>query len=221
MVSSNTCQLALIAFSVLVAAVTANAQESNIYVQCPTATDLHPGGDGIKCDHLGAGDGMVTMADDTQKPLYVFSFARLPLPERAPAFPELRLQEPEEVLRHHRGRESVGVHLVRVAGEDAVREDRGAAVDLDPAAREHLVGEHADPRVAQVEPVSGGVEGEAVAHVGAAEPARARLPLEQAIPPVERKRRGDSCQPGAQDEDVAVWWRSVHGRRYDSAPEPS
>ena len=69
----------------------ASAQESNIYIQCPTSTLLHPDThptpaddnlreDGIKCDHLAAGDGMVTMADDAGKELYIFSFARLALP---------------------------------------------------------------------------------------------------------------------------------------------
>jgi len=77
----------------------AKADESSIYVQCPTSTDLHPDTDmdattreaGIKCDHLMAGDGMVTMADDTHpddagmevpggKPLYIFAFSRAPLP---------------------------------------------------------------------------------------------------------------------------------------------
>jgi FtsP/CotA-like multicopper oxidase with cupredoxin domain len=69
---------------------------SSIYTQCPTATVLHPDTDanattreaGIKCDHLAAGDGMVTMADDAIDPdsgtpgkkLYIFSFSRLPLP---------------------------------------------------------------------------------------------------------------------------------------------
>lgn len=66
------------------------AQESSIHVQCPQATGtlLHPGANnpGIKCGHLAAGDGMVTMADDYHtddtgaevlggKPLYIFSFA--------------------------------------------------------------------------------------------------------------------------------------------------
>jgi FtsP/CotA-like multicopper oxidase with cupredoxin domain len=71
--------------SVLFVALTATAQESSISVQCPQTTALHPsGGAGIKCDHLVAGDGMVTMADDAQKQQYIFSFARLPLPDAAP-----------------------------------------------------------------------------------------------------------------------------------------
>jgi len=71
------------------AALTASAQESSIYVQCPATTDIHPlGGPGIKCDHLMAGDGYVTMADEDWdrdllpggKGQYIFSFARVPLP---------------------------------------------------------------------------------------------------------------------------------------------
>jgi len=58
----------------------ATAQDSTIYTQCPSTTDLHPTGEGIKCDHLAAGDGMVTMADDAQKKQYIFSFSRLALP---------------------------------------------------------------------------------------------------------------------------------------------
>ena len=63
----------------------ANAQDSSIYVQCPSTTDLHDGTPGvpgeIKCIHLSGGDGMVTMADG--KELYVFSFADIPLEEDA------------------------------------------------------------------------------------------------------------------------------------------
>jgi FtsP/CotA-like multicopper oxidase with cupredoxin domain len=68
----------LAAASSLLSALPANAQDSSIYVQCPTDTALHSGGDGIKCEHLVAGDGMVTMADGY--PQYVFGFARVPLP---------------------------------------------------------------------------------------------------------------------------------------------
>jgi len=72
------CGVVAAAVLALVAALPASAQDSSIVVQCPQSTTLHPGGDGIKCDHLVAGDGMVTMADDY--PQYIFSFARLPLP---------------------------------------------------------------------------------------------------------------------------------------------
>ena len=57
------------------------AQDSNIVVQCPKdeGTRLHSAGDpAIKCEHLVAGDGMVTMADGY--PQYIFSFASVPLP---------------------------------------------------------------------------------------------------------------------------------------------
>jgi FtsP/CotA-like multicopper oxidase with cupredoxin domain len=59
----------------------ASAQDSSIYVQCPdTDGDGEPGPEapGIRCIHLSGGDGMVTMADG--KPLYIFSFAEIPLP---------------------------------------------------------------------------------------------------------------------------------------------
>jgi FtsP/CotA-like multicopper oxidase with cupredoxin domain len=69
--------------SLLFGAPGANAQESSINVQCPETTLIHPGGDGIKCQHLAAGDGMVTMADNNGKQLYVFSFADMPLPADA------------------------------------------------------------------------------------------------------------------------------------------
>lgn len=65
------CITQLLAFS-------ASAQESSIYVQCPPTTPEHPSGEGIKCTHLVAGDGMVTMADDTQKEQYIFGFAEIP-----------------------------------------------------------------------------------------------------------------------------------------------
>jgi hypothetical protein len=64
--------------AMLFAALPANAQDSSINVQCPQTTKLHPDGVGIKCDHLAAGDGMVTMADGY--PQYVFSFSRVALP---------------------------------------------------------------------------------------------------------------------------------------------
>jgi FtsP/CotA-like multicopper oxidase with cupredoxin domain len=53
------------------------ADAGHIRVQCPTSTEKHPDGSGIKCEHLAAGDGLVTMADG--KPLYMFGFSRLPI----------------------------------------------------------------------------------------------------------------------------------------------
>jgi FtsP/CotA-like multicopper oxidase with cupredoxin domain len=82
----------------------ASAQESSINIQCPTSTPLHAGPDGIKCMHLVAGDGMVTMADENYegttagKPLYVFSFARLPGEGRLypdPGDPDLSTEIPQ------------------------------------------------------------------------------------------------------------------------------
>jgi len=72
--------LAATALFALLLPFSAIAEDGSIYVQCPASTDLHPTGDGIKCDHLSAGDGMITMADDQEKPLYIFGFSRLPLP---------------------------------------------------------------------------------------------------------------------------------------------
>jgi FtsP/CotA-like multicopper oxidase with cupredoxin domain len=91
MVSSNSRRPALIVFSVLLVALTVSAQDSSIYVQCPTSTLLHPssGDPAIKCDHLMAGDGVVTMAGRAD-PFYVFGFARVPGggPEsNSPAYP--------------------------------------------------------------------------------------------------------------------------------------
>jgi FtsP/CotA-like multicopper oxidase with cupredoxin domain len=73
----------------LFVALTASAEDNAIYIQCPTTTSLHPsGGPEIKCIHLAAGDGMVTMADDMEDPYlggygkkqYIFSFSNVPLP---------------------------------------------------------------------------------------------------------------------------------------------
>jgi FtsP/CotA-like multicopper oxidase with cupredoxin domain len=80
------------AISTFFVALPASAQDSNIYVQCPNDTELHPDADadpatrtdGIKCKHVMAGDGIVTMADDRNYPQYIFSFADVPLPEDAP-----------------------------------------------------------------------------------------------------------------------------------------
>jgi len=71
------------AITTLFVALPAFAQDSNIYVDCPNlkgeGTALHPAGDpAIKCVHLMAGDGMVTMADGYKQ--YVFGFSQAPLP---------------------------------------------------------------------------------------------------------------------------------------------
>lgn len=61
-----------------------SGQNSSIHIQCPKAvgTLLHPGPNnpGIKCVHLSAGDGMVTMSDDARKEQYIFSYSELPEP---------------------------------------------------------------------------------------------------------------------------------------------
>jgi FtsP/CotA-like multicopper oxidase with cupredoxin domain len=55
------------------------AQAQSFRVQCPTSTALHPAGGagpgGIKCQHVGGGDGFATMADGTQ--IYLFAFSPL------------------------------------------------------------------------------------------------------------------------------------------------
>jgi FtsP/CotA-like multicopper oxidase with cupredoxin domain len=72
----SNCLVRLAALALVLQAGTAIAQDSSIYVQCPQTTALHPsGGTGVKCGHLVAGDGMVHMADDAGKELYVFGFA--------------------------------------------------------------------------------------------------------------------------------------------------
>ena len=78
------------------------------------------------------------------------------------------------------------------------------------------MGQRPDVGVAEVEPVAGGVVGEAVPDVGPAQATRAGLALDQAVAPAERQGRGDPREARSQDEHVAVWWRLVHGRRYDS-----
>jgi hypothetical protein len=98
----------LLTTSVLVAASVpvAHAQDSSIFWQCPEETANHPGagtpfnatdgedifvrktnddGSAIKCDHLTAGDGITTMADDNGgtglgKRLYIFGFNRVAAP---------------------------------------------------------------------------------------------------------------------------------------------
>jgi len=82
--------LMVAAVPMLLVAYPAGAQDSSIHIQCPTTTVLHPtGGPAIKCLHLSAGDGVVTMADDYMDPdfdlaegkrQYIFSFSRLALP---------------------------------------------------------------------------------------------------------------------------------------------
>jgi len=83
-----TLGLAATAFSMLLIPFGASAQDSSIYIQCPTSTRLHPDTDGdpntreagIKCDNISAGDGMVSMANDGAKPIYIFGFSRLTMP---------------------------------------------------------------------------------------------------------------------------------------------
>ena len=55
------------ALGLLVACFQAEAQ--NFRVQCPTATNSHPDGNGIKCQQVSGGDGFVTMGDGT--PIYL------------------------------------------------------------------------------------------------------------------------------------------------------
>jgi len=52
------------------------AAESGIFVQSGPSGP----GPGVDCIHLAAGDGQLTMADDAEKPLYIFSFSEVPLP---------------------------------------------------------------------------------------------------------------------------------------------
>ena len=78
MATRNIRTLALLGLTATLLGPAAQADDSSILVQCPTATALHPSGAGIKCSHLVAGDGMVTMSDDEEKKLYIFSFATLP-----------------------------------------------------------------------------------------------------------------------------------------------
>jgi FtsP/CotA-like multicopper oxidase with cupredoxin domain len=84
-------------------AVPVQAQDSSIYVQCPS-TDINgnpiPEAPGVKCKHISGGDGMVTMADDAGKKLYIFSFADIPLPGQDEA-PNLNTGEyPGWVMEH-------------------------------------------------------------------------------------------------------------------------
>jgi len=84
------------ALSMLFVALPASAQDSSIFTQCPETTDAHPTGDGIKCDHLVAGDGKVTMADGY--PQYIFSYARVDLPGVNGAPPEASGEYPGWVM---------------------------------------------------------------------------------------------------------------------------
>ena len=78
----------------------AHAEGSSLYTQCLATTENHPiandspgpnadgisvrgssdDGSHIKCDHLTAGDGVSTMADDDGKFLYIFGFNRVSMP---------------------------------------------------------------------------------------------------------------------------------------------
>lgn len=61
---------------VVIAAVITSAAQSSIHIQCPTSTPTHPNGVGIKCAHVGGGDGFTTMVD-RQAPMYIFGFSNL------------------------------------------------------------------------------------------------------------------------------------------------
>lgn len=71
----------------VLASVDASAGDTNIFVQCPETTSLHPDAGGtssdgsqVRCDHLVAGDGMTTMADNIDKRQYIFGYERVALP---------------------------------------------------------------------------------------------------------------------------------------------
>jgi FtsP/CotA-like multicopper oxidase with cupredoxin domain len=72
MTPKSSCRLWLLTFLLCFAALPASAQ-SSILVQCPAPSSEHPN---IKCIHLSAGDGFVTMAGRAD-PLYIFGFADL------------------------------------------------------------------------------------------------------------------------------------------------
>lgn len=107
--------LTAVAVCMLAIPFNALAQDSSIYAQCPEKTRLHPvlvtnpdgttsalkdtdDGSTVKCQHIAAGDGMVSMAGDDNvgldgkvvdggtnqpKPLYVFGFADIKMPKKA------------------------------------------------------------------------------------------------------------------------------------------
>jgi FtsP/CotA-like multicopper oxidase with cupredoxin domain len=102
----------LAVIGVLSWAVPAHAQNGAIYVQCPGDTNGDaipdvpvPGHPNVKCMHLAAGDGYVTMADGQQ--LYTFGFSDMTgkLPSQVPNFglaaanfpaPTIRLKQDQE-----------------------------------------------------------------------------------------------------------------------------
>ena len=61
--------------TLLLCALTLPVSAQSFRVQCPSATALHPTGDGIKCQQISGGDGFATMGDGTQT--YLFAFGPL------------------------------------------------------------------------------------------------------------------------------------------------
>ncbi|KAA6465410.1 multicopper oxidase family protein [Acidobacteria bacterium AB60] len=69
--STHRCALCALLFGMSLLA----AKAQSFRVQCPTTTNLHPSGKGIKCQEVSGGDGFATMADGTQ--IYLFGFGPL------------------------------------------------------------------------------------------------------------------------------------------------
>ena len=142
---------------------------------------------------------------------YSSKFVRL---GRRRAARQLGLDQAQQALLDHLGRQAVQVCLEGVARQHAVREDSGLARDPHHLPGQQLVDQLLDRRVAQVQPVAGLVEAVPVALVGARVAAQPILALEQHPGRAQVDGGGDAGQPAAQDHDrglvlVAAWRRVV------------
>ena len=137
---------------------------------------------------------------------------------------DLRLDDAQQALLDHLGRQAVQVGLERIAREHAVRKDARLARDRHHLARQELVDQLLDGRIAQVQPVAGLVEAVAVALVGARVPAQALLLLEQHPGRAQVHRRRDAGEAAAQNDDPSAALFLVFfipGGAYFTRPPPT
>jgi hypothetical protein len=129
---------------------------------------------------------------------------RLALAQRASALAKVRLVKPEEQLADHRLGEPVGIHLVRVCGEELIGVDARLALDLDERAGQQGIDELLHAGIAQVQPVAGVIEGEGarvgLAQLALAQPAGAVALLDDVEAALEVVGGGESRQPRPEDQ---------------------
>ncbi len=116
---------------------------------------------------------------------------------------QLGFDDAEKALLDHVGRQPVEIGLEGIKRGRAVREDARLAFDLHHLVGQNFSHELLHARIAQVQPVAGSIEAEALALAGDGQPAQVALAFEQHPGLAQVQGGGDSGQTSAQNDDVA------------------